>query len=325
VYPYAQLRGPNVIATLTALTFCTIGKAKKFLFISSTSVLDTEHYVRLSDSILSTGGQGIPESDELMGSGSALPTGYGQSKWVSEQLVLEAGRRGLKSTIIRPGYIVGDSVTGGPRSEASLLTLVSNTDDFLIRLLKGCVQLGLAPEIYNTVNMVPVDHVAHIISAASLVSLNPGACIIHVTGHPRSRFVDILSSLSEYGFNVSAIDYVPWRIALERYTILESKDNALYPLLHFVLDDLPQSTKAPELDDKNAQAILKLDLSPSDSAKSERKGVTVNEMGLYLSYLVAIGFLEPPRGVGRRTLPKLELDPRIIASLQAVGGRGRNQ
>jgi len=170
--------------------------------------------------------------------------------------------------------------------------------------------------------MVPVDHVAHIVAAAALYSLKQRSYTIHVTGHPRSRFVDILSSLSHYGFNVSTIDYVPWRIALERYTILESKDNALYPLLHFVLDDLPQSTKAPELEDRNAEAILQMDKNPAETASSEGTGVTVNEMGLYLSYLVAIGFLESPTSVGQRTLPKIEVDDRILENLRTVGGRG---
>ena len=113
VYPYAQLRGANVLGTLTAMSLCKTGKAKRFVFISSTSVLDSEHYVRLSDSILAKGGAGIPESDDMQGSRVDLPTGYGQSKWVSEQLVMEAGRRGLQGAIVRPGYIVGDSTTGG--------------------------------------------------------------------------------------------------------------------------------------------------------------------------------------------------------------------
>jgi L-aminoadipate-semialdehyde dehydrogenase len=107
------MRGPNVLGTLSAMSLCENGKPKRFIFISSTSVLDTEHYVRLSDSILAKGGAGVLESDDLQGSRTTLPTGYGQTKWVSEQLVMEAGRRGLQGAIVRAGYIVGDSVTGG--------------------------------------------------------------------------------------------------------------------------------------------------------------------------------------------------------------------
>jgi L-2-aminoadipate reductase len=102
-----------VLGTLSAMSLCQIGKAKRFVFISSTSVLDTEHYVRLSDNILVKGGAGILESDDLLGSQNGLPTGYGQTKWVSERLVMEAGIRGLQGAIVRPGYIVGDSKSGG--------------------------------------------------------------------------------------------------------------------------------------------------------------------------------------------------------------------
>jgi L-aminoadipate-semialdehyde dehydrogenase len=56
---------------------------------------------------------GVPENDNLEGSKTGLKTGYGQTKWVSEKLLFEAGRRGLRGHILRPGYVVGDSRTGG--------------------------------------------------------------------------------------------------------------------------------------------------------------------------------------------------------------------
>jgi L-2-aminoadipate reductase len=77
-------------------------------FVSSTSVLDTDHYVEKL--VLGTS---VFESDELLGSKQGLRSGYGQTKWVAEQLVFRARSRGVPATIIRPGYIVGDSSTGG--------------------------------------------------------------------------------------------------------------------------------------------------------------------------------------------------------------------
>jgi L-aminoadipate-semialdehyde dehydrogenase len=53
-----------------------------------------------------------------------LKTGYGQTKWVSEKLLFEAGRRGLKGHILRPGYVVGDSKTAGKEYSLSF----SNND-----------------------------------------------------------------------------------------------------------------------------------------------------------------------------------------------------
>ena len=113
VYPYQHLKPSNVLGTIAALQLCAIGKAKRFVFVSSTSVLDTHHYIKLSESIAEAGGTGILESDDLQGSSYGLETGYGQSKWVAEFLVKEAGRRGLSGAIVRPGYVTGDSHTGG--------------------------------------------------------------------------------------------------------------------------------------------------------------------------------------------------------------------
>lgn len=112
VYPYSTLKPANVLGTIDTLNLCASGKPKQYAFVSSTSVLDNDHYVDESERIVSAGGAGISEEDDLEGSSVGLGTGYGQSKWVGEFLVREAGRRGLKGAIIRPGYVLGDSITG---------------------------------------------------------------------------------------------------------------------------------------------------------------------------------------------------------------------
>lgn len=115
MYPYEKLRSANVLGTLTAVELASTNKPKLLVFVSSTSAVDTEHYVQLSDSLSRepNGLGGVPESDDLEGARSTLKTGYGQSKWVSEKLLLEAGRRGLSGHIVRPGYVVGDSKSAG--------------------------------------------------------------------------------------------------------------------------------------------------------------------------------------------------------------------
>ena len=74
----------NVISTIDAMKLCKEEKPKLFTFVSSTSVLDTDHYVKLSDQNISTGRSALPEDDDLQGSRNGLGTGYGQTKWVSE-------------------------------------------------------------------------------------------------------------------------------------------------------------------------------------------------------------------------------------------------
>ena len=298
VYPYNKLRAANVLATLAVIELASTTRPKALSFVSSTAAIEKAHYVRLADSVVQQGGLGVSESDPLDAGKEGLKGGYGQSKWVSERLILEAGRRGLAGSIIRPAYIVGDSTSA-----------VTNTDDFLWRLVKGCIQLGHIPDIENTINMVPVDHVARITACAALQPSSEPLRVHHVTARPAPRFNRFLSALSLYGYKVEKTEYLPWRTLLEQH-VLRVQDNALFPLLHFVLDDLPTSTKAAELDDSNTVKLLR------SSQQAETVTVDDEQMGRYLSWLVAADFLEKPSQAGQHgVIPLPELD------LQAGGAR----
>lgn len=313
VYPYSKLKAPNVQGTIDAMKLCAVGRPKTFVFISSTSVLDNDYYVRLSDRLCGEGKAGIPESDDLEGSSTGLSNGYGQVKWVSEYLTREAGRRGLRGAIVRPGYVSGDSQTG-----------VTNADDFLIRMLKGCIQLSAQPDISNTINMCPVDFVARLIVAAAIHPA-PSLEVIQCTSHPRLRFNEYLGMLRTCGYNVPKVDYIPWRASLERYVAQENQDketqHALLPLYHFVTADLPTSTKSPELDDANALTALRADSAASSSGKDWTRGsaVDIEVMKKYVAWLVAVGFLPSPPG---EQLQKVEMGEKQKEALGRVGGRG---
>lgn len=113
VYHYAKLRAANVLSTLTCLKLCAETKPKLFSFISSTGVHDCQEFVIKSDEILGNGGAGLSEDDDLEDGRYGLNGGYGQTKWVSEKIIFEAAKKGLSGWTIRPGYILGDSVTAG--------------------------------------------------------------------------------------------------------------------------------------------------------------------------------------------------------------------
>jgi L-2-aminoadipate reductase len=330
---YASLKPSNVLGTIDALKLCATGKPKKFAFVSSTSVVDTDYFVFESERIIAKGGEGISEADDLSGSRTGLGTGYGQSKWVAEYLVREAGKRGLQGSIVRPGYVTGDSRSGGEskpktKSESFLisLALVNNTDDFLIRMMKGCIQLARRPNINNTVNMVPVDHVARVVVACSFRPPTSPLGVAHVTGHPRLRFNQFLAALETYGYDVPLADYIPWTGALENYVnnVGSSSDTqlALMPLFTFVANDLPSNTRAPELDDANAEKALYEDQEWTGEDVSEGSGVAKNTIGLYLAYLVAIGFLPPPTKAAPKALPSVKISSAQREALSNVGGRG---
>jgi L-aminoadipate-semialdehyde dehydrogenase len=313
---YQDMMAANVLSTVDAMRLCNEVKPKAFSFVSSTSVLDTDYYIHLSDQQTSTGQGAIMEEDDMSGSRSGLGTGYGQTKWVSEQLVREAGKRGLLGSVVRPGYILGDSETG-----------VCNVDDFLIRMLKGCIQLSSRPHIINTVNAVPVNHVARVVVASALNALPGGVHVVHVTAHPRLRMSEYLSILEFYGYTTPEVTYAAWKEELEKFVSAgalekDQEQHALMPLYHFCMNDLPANTRAPEMDDRNAVAILKADADRwTGIDDSTGHSVSREDVGRYLAYLAEIKFVGRPSGRGR-ALP--ELKPEVLAALAlgATGGRG---
>ena len=322
---YQDMMASNVLSTVDAMKLCNEGKPKVFTFISSTSVLDTDHYIKLSDEQTSTGQGAVMEEDDMNGSRTGLGTGYGQTKWVSEQLIREAGRRGLVGSVVRPGYILGESDTG-----------VCNLDDFLIRMLKGCIQLSARPHIVNTVNAVPVNHVARVVVASALNPLAGGVHVIHVTAHPRLRMSEYLSILEYYGFNTPEVSYVQWKEELEKFVSAgahekDQEQHALMPLYHFCMNDLPATTRAPEMDDRNAVAVLKADAENWTGVDdSTGHGIGREEVGRFLRYLAEIKFIsQPPAGEkGKprgRALP--DIGAKVMEAIKesgsaGVGGRG---
>ncbi|KAJ1735039.1 large subunit of alpha-aminoadipate reductase [Coemansia biformis] len=290
VYPYEKLRAPNVLSTIEVLRLAAEHHVKPVSFVSSTSALDTDHYVQLGGA----SEHGVRESDDLEGSRHGLHTGYGQSKWVSEKLLMRARQDGFPVTIVRPGYVLGHSQTGA-----------TNTDDFIWRLVKGCVELGQSPVMNNPVNLCPVDYVARIVVEAVSQPRALDHLVYHVFNREHFRFQDMFDLLRAFGYAVEDSEYMQWRSHLMEFT-LSNNDTALFPLLHYVLDDLPTSTKSADLDDAHTQALL-----AGTGVACPPMG---DLMGLYLAYLVKAGFLAPPAAGAGRQLPDLDVEIRGLVS-----------
>ena len=160
--------------------------------------------------------------------------------------------------------------------------------------------------------MCPVDYVAECVVR---ISLSPAALsrrVFHIThpSEPLFRFDELFNCLPLYGYMVSRTEYIVWRDKLMELT-LQAKDNALYPLLYFVLDDLPTSTKSPELDNSNTREIV----------GKECEAIGRRLIGIYLGYLVKVGFLDKPdkreKGFQESNDEILEL-PDVVAALEGV-------
>lgn len=182
--------------------------------------------------------------------------------------------------------------------------------------------------------MCPVDFVAQ--TVVEVVRRGRDAVqrgVFHVWNPSRVRFLDIFRELQRFGYAVPSTGsmglefkpYLSWRDALMNLT-MSGKDNALYPLLHFVLDDLPASTKSPNLNWRNLRWVLEGSgvscpalvskgddglASEGESSEAELEEVRVRKsstrsahaadadgaiMQRYLHYLCTVGFLPWPPG-----------------------------
>lgn len=92
-----------------------------------------------------------------------------------------------------------------------------------------------------------------------------------------------------------------------------------------VTSDLPGHTIAPELDDSNATTALHADAAAIGEDHSKGAGVTTDTIGVYLAYLIALGFMSaPPASSGaEKKLPIITISNEQREALTKLEGRGK--
>ena len=141
IFPYERLKATNVLGTEEILRLATRVRIKPVHYVSSLGVFP----------LFDPSGQvTVVREDDTLDHGGSLHGGYLQSKWVADQLMMEARSRGLPISIYRPGLITGHSETGA-----------WNTDDVMSRMLKSWIELQGVPEFaHDETDMTPVDYVS---------------------------------------------------------------------------------------------------------------------------------------------------------------------
>ncbi|KAK5092138.1 hypothetical protein LTR70_005743 [Exophiala xenobiotica] len=189
VYPYAALRGANVGGTREVLRMACLGGAT-VQYVSTNGVLPP-----------SPSGFGWPE-DAMIYVDSVpdkIPDGYGQTKWVAEQLVYEAGRRGLPVRILRAGTISGHSATGS-----------ANAWDLLTALFVESIHLGYYPDVEGwRAEMTPVDFVSKAIVHLS-DQTHAKQLVFHLGDPDPIPTSKVFEVLGEIGYPTKPIDWDSW-------------------------------------------------------------------------------------------------------------------
>ena len=187
VYPYAALQKPNVGGTREVLRLAAQGGA-------------TVQYISTNGVLLPAPGRKGWSEDSMLEVDDVikLADGYGQTKWVAEQLALEAGRRGVPIKIHRLGTISGHSETGA-----------ANAWDLLTALIVESIRIGHYPDVQGwRAEMTPVDFVSKAI--IYLGNQTTGQTIFHIGDPDPVNISRVFEDLSALGYPTKPLEFEKW-------------------------------------------------------------------------------------------------------------------
>ena len=185
---YKDLEKANVTSTVEVLRFASTFTQKRLTYVSTLSV-----FFGAGNKI--SRGMETPVEDLNAG----IVTGYGQSKWVSEQLVLEYARLGGHALILRPGRLFGNTIN-----------YTCPPDDFTVRLLASVLELGVAPDLREIggqewqIDLTPVDYCARLVHQ---LSVEGQTGLRHIINNDTISFEKAVSCL---GCESQRITYADW-------------------------------------------------------------------------------------------------------------------
>ena len=237
VRPYRALRATNVLGTQEILRLATRVKLKPVHHISTLAVLAAE---------MLGGTERIGENDPLPPP-IGHDTAYSQSKWVAEGLIGIARQRGIPVSVYRAGGVLPDSRSGA-----------ANTEDYVTKVIEGCVQLGLAPSRQYALSVGTIDHLARQVVG---LSLRPGALgrTFHTIDPQPLAWNVIFEQIREFGYPVRSVPFDQWRQALVERVEDDGDDNALAPLMAMI-GETPDRNM-PVIDTANVARLLPNDLA----------------------------------------------------------------
>jgi len=256
---YEALRPTNVLGTHELLKLATTHHLKEFNYISTTFIFgwSIKPFLLEEDS-----------NKEMEG----LDFGYSQSKWVAEQLVIQAFEKGLSGRIFRPALITPSQIGNASSMDITLMLFA-----FMINHSVSC-------SAKNQMSLMPVDIVAqHIIGIAKqTASINK---TFHLTADYTNlpSITQILSRLLKQDFEL---------VTVHQFTATMTKRctprDPIYPLLDFFVRsaDCIAAMEFKRYEKVNYEKYLKESAFSSDEVVLEK---TI--MGI-LQYLQEAGIIE---------------------------------
>jgi thioester reductase-like protein len=270
VYPYSKFKLINVLGTQEVLRLACQTKVKPVHHISSVAVFESSAYY----------GKTVTELDPVDRS-EGIYLGYSQSKWVSEKLVQIAGQRGLPITIHRPPLVSGHSQTG-----------LWNTNGFLCRMIKGCIQLGsIMTDLDLLLDLSPVDYNSRAIVYLSRQKESIGK-VFHLQNPHLLHWSELVNFICSWGYPMEQVSYEEWQVRLSK-----ARENPLYPLLPFFSHKWSEEQLTYiELNEQGRRPLISC-----EKTLAALRGTSIicppldnKLLDTYFSYFIRSGFLDVP-------------------------------
>lgn len=276
IEPYQTHRPVNVSGAINILRLAVDSKAKPLHYVST---------------IATTGPAGLLfpvsrfyEDDDLMPhwEGMKYTLGYIQSKWVTERLMWHAKARGIPLSVYRPGFMMTDSVTG-----------VGNPEDFMWRMIKGCINTGAYPLLPgDRKELIPVDYASAALMSIASDNSRLGQ-IYHLIPPSDEHSISLnafFGLFEQCGYTMVPLPYKQWLQRL--YDDPDLDTNPLMPLLPMLSEVVYEELTVwevfrniPRYDARQTQVVLAAaggpEYTPTDAALLSR----------YLNYMKSIGLL----------------------------------
>ena len=263
VRSYEVLKPSTVLGTTEVLRLAARFKTKPVHHVSSLAVFGSPAYL----------GKAMIYENDALAESRGLAIGYFQTKWVAERLVMIGRERGIPASVYRPGLIAAHSATGD-----------SKLGDLFPLMIRGCIQLGLAPGLDALrLDLMPVDEVSRVIVRLSCQPESLGKAF-NLVAPSSFTWEQVFRVIGESGYAIRGVPYGEWRRALRA----APPDNALLQMLPF-FEELDESLlKSVPIDAQNMREGLAgaEALSPEPDRLLKR----------YLDHLARIDFIpSPPR------------------------------
>ena len=215
IYPYTEMKAANVDGTYELLRLAAVNAAP-FHHVSTMAVIAGQGI---------TGTRQVSEDDPLADL-DQLGVGYAESKWVSEQLVHEAGRAGLPVAIYRAADISGHSSRG-----------TWNTATEMCCMKRFIRDIGAIPRAELPMDYTPVDVFADALVHIAIREAADGR-VYHLTNPHKAHIRLLQQRLAVRGHDIGELDWDDWVARMIDLAVTDP-DHPMTPFAPLFIDKCP--------------------------------------------------------------------------------------